>query len=566
MAIGTPGHAASFDVVVIGGGLAGLRAALEASLGGSVAVVSKVHPLRSHSVSAQGGINAALGHADPSDSWQEHVRDTIEGSDDLADPEAVEVMCRAGPEAVRELEHMGAVFSRTPDGRIAQRPFGGAGSPRTCYSSDRTGHDLLHTLYEQAMGRPIEFCDECFVTSLVHHRGRCVGCFAWDVAEGGMFALSARSTVLACGGHGQIYQHTTNSYNCTGDGAALALNAGAAVEDMEFVQFHPTALAGTDILVSEASRGEGGKLINGEGERFMRRYAPEEVDLAPRDVVARGIQTEIDQGRGVDGHVLLDITGLGERLIEERLPGTRRISVDFASVDPVKEPMPVHPAQHYSMGGVAVDVEGRTSLPGLLAAGECACVSVHGANRLGGNSLLEAVAFGRIAGRTALRVGGPDDPDLVASRLPAEAERLEALFRPGGPGDVPALREELQRTMSERFGIFRSGEDMLGGLERIRSIARKASRSTVRDGVRTYRQDLISLLELRNMALVAEAVALASLWREESRGSHCRTDRPERDDGRFRRHSLIRLDGGKCALASVPVGASGIRAVKGRMA
>ena len=349
------------------------------------------------------------------DNWHAHAFDTVKGSDYLADQDAVELMCRMAPDAVIELEHLGTVFSRQTDGKIAQRPFGGAGFPRTCYAADRTGHNILNTLYEQVLRRNVRVFEEYFVTSLATGGGRCIGCTALNVSDGDLHGFLAPATLLATGGFGRIYSRSTNALINTGEGASMAMRAGVALKDMEFVQFHPTSLFGTNILITEGARGEGGILLNRNGERFMERYAPVSKDLAPRDVVARAIYQEIDAGRGFDGgYVHLDLRHLGEELIAERLPGIRQIAIDFAGVDPVSEPVPVQPAQHYSMGGISVDITGATTLPGLYAAGECACVSVHGANRLGGNSLLETVVFGRMTAGTIIK-------DLSGACLPRDA-------------------------------------------------------------------------------------------------------------------------------------------------
>ncbi|MFW6144970.1 MAG: FAD-dependent oxidoreductase, partial [Candidatus Natronoplasma sp.] len=391
------------DVVIIGGGLSGLRAALAAGKeGADVAVLSKVHPLRSHSVAAQGGINASLGNVPEAedDDWEDHAFDTVKGSDYLADQNAVEVMCKDAEDVVLELEHMGTVFSRLEDGRIAQRPFGGAGVPRTCYAADRTGHNLLNTLFEQTVAESLDFYNEYFVTSLVVEDEKIQGCTAWDIERGGLVGFTSQVVVLATGGYGRIYNRSTNALINTGDGAHLAYEVGVPLEDMEFIQFHPTTLYGSNILMTEGARGEGGYLKNEEGERFMKDYAPEAMELAPRDIVARAIITETEEGRAFeDEYVHLDLRHLGKEKIEERLPGIRQIAQDFAGLDPVEEPIPVQPGQHYSMGGIDVNVNGETEIDGLYAVGECACVSVHGANRLGGNSLLETVVFGRRAGK-----------------------------------------------------------------------------------------------------------------------------------------------------------------------
>ena len=400
----------SHDILIIGGGLAGLRAAIEAKKAGrDVAILSKVHPLRSHSVAAQGGINAALDNvpAPMKDTWENHAFDTIKGSDYLADQDAVEVMCREGIERVIEMEHWGTLFSRTDDGKIAQRPFGGAGFPRTCYAADRTGHNLLHVLYEQVTGLQIPVYEEWYVLSLIVEQGRCEGVLALHFFEGRIIPIRAKAVILATGGYGRTYLRSTNAVINTGSGCFLAYQAGVPLEDMEFVQFHPTSLYGTNILITEGARGEGGYLLNAKGERFMERYTPHLMELGPRDIVARSIQTEIIEGRGFEGEfVYLDLRHLGRTKIMDRLPGIRQIAIDFAGIDPVLEPIPIQPAQHYSMGGIPTNIDGETPLPGLFAAGECACVSVHGANRLGGNSLLETVVFGARAGKKAAQKAG----------------------------------------------------------------------------------------------------------------------------------------------------------------
>ncbi|HMA05581.1 MAG TPA: FAD-dependent oxidoreductase [Methanomicrobiales archaeon] len=570
----------AWDAVVIGGGLTGLRAALRLSRAGlAVAVISKVHPLRSHSVAAQGGMNAALGNVPgedgTADSWENHAFDTVKGSDYLADQDAVALMCREAPATVVELEHMGTVWSRLPDGRIAQRPFGGAGFPRTCYAEDRTGHNVLHTLYQQVLGQGIPVFEEHFVTSLVTDAGRCTGCTALEIMTGAVRGFAARAVLLATGGFGRVFSRSTNALINTGDGMALALRAGAPLKDMEFVQFHPTSLHGTNILISEAARGEGGFLLNRHGERFMERYAPRALELAPRDVVARAIAEEIERGNGFGGgYVHLDLRHLGPAIIGERLPGIRQIALDFAGVDPVEQPIPVQPGQHYSMGGVDVDIAGRSGLPGLYAAGECACVSVHGANRLGGNSLLETVVFGRlVAGSMESDLKDLPEPrrEPIESAVRATGELIrEILGRTGGepggrkpegettgrsPGvDSPfPLIREVQETMFGHFGIFREGPPMEEGLRRIRGIRERASLASPGNREAAVNQALVRYLELEMMLLLAETVARGAIAREESRGSHFRRDFPKRDDERFLSHTIAGMREGEVSIGYKPV-------------
>ena len=535
----------SHEVIVIGGGLAGLRAALAAAKDGSdVAVVTKVHPLRSHSVAAQGGINAALRE---DDSVEAHAFDTVKGSDYLADQDAVMVLAREAPDRVREMEHWGTVFSRAEDGRIAQRPFGGAGFPRTAYAQDRTGHNLLHTLWEMALREGIRVYEEHFVTRIVASGGSAVGLITMDMREGQLHMMKARSVVIATGGYGRVFARSTNAIINNGDGAALALRAGVPLEDMEFIQFHPTTLYGTNILMSEGVRGEGGHLVNSDGERFMARYAAKAMELAPRDIVARSIQTEIDEGRGIDGrpYVHLDITHLGADRIRERLPGIREICIHFAGLDPIDTPIPVQPGQHYSMGGVACDVDGATDVAGLYAAGEAACVSVHGANRLGGNSLLETLVFGRRAGVAAAQhAATAREPDeaLLELALREEVVRInEVLARRSDirPGE---LKGRLQDIMFDHFGVFRDGSTMRRGLERVQLLKAEMETAGVDYQGRVFNQALITYLEVEFMVELAEVIAMGAIAREESRGSHSRTDHTHRDDENWLVHTMAYLD------------------------
>jgi succinate dehydrogenase flavoprotein subunit len=534
------------DILIIGGGLAGLRAAVEAKKRGrEVAILSKVHPLRSHSVAAQGGINAALDNAPApmKDSWENHAFDTIKGSDYLADQDAVEVMCREGIERVIEMEHWGTLFSRTEEGKIAQRPFGGAGFPRTCYAADRTGHNLLHTLYEQVMSLQITVYEEWYALSLVVEEGRCVGVLALNFFQGEITPIQATCILLATGGYGRIYLRSTNAVINTGSGCFLAYHAGVPLEDMEFVQFHPTSLYGTNILITEGARGEGGYLINAEGKRFMEQYAPHLMELGPRDIVARAIQTEITEGRGVNGEfVHLDLRHLGRAKIMDRLPGIRQIAIDFAGVDPILKPLPIQPAQHYSMGGIPTNVDGETSLPGLFAAGECACVSVHGANRLGGNSLLETVVFGARAGRKAsqkakIRKSGLRHT-LFQEHLRTFQSELVEIFERKGTDPCFQLREEMKSLMTYQVGMFRKESQLKMARERIIELKKRLLNIGVKQRDLAFNYEFIQYWELEGMLHLADVIVEGALARKESRGSHFRIDYPHRDDGHWLRHTL----------------------------
>lgn len=557
----------SHDILIIGGGLAGLRAAIEAKKSGrDVAILSKVHPLRSHSVAAQGGINAALGNAPApaKDTWENHAFDTIKGSDYLADQDAVEVMCREATERVIEMEHWGTLYSRNEDGKIAQRPFGGAGFPRTCYASDRTGHNLLHTLYEQVIGLHIPVYEEWVALSLVVEEGRCVGVLGLHFFEGRIIPIQAKAVILATGGYGRTYLRSTNAVINTGSGCFLAYQGGVPLEDMEFVQFHPTSLFGTNILITEGARGEGGYLINAKGERFMERYAPHLMELGPRDIVARGAQTEIDQGRGFEGgYVHLDIRHLGREKILDRLPGIRQIAMDFAGVDPVLEPIPIQPAQHYSMGGIPTNVDGETQLPGLFAAGECACVSVHGSNRLGGNSLLETLVFGKRAGRRAAEETGKERESshktVFQNHLRAFQSGVKEIFGREKEESTFLIRDEMKALMTSQVGIFRKESALLAAKEKIRELKKRFLRIGVKQIDLAFNNEFIQYWELEGMLLVAEAIVEGALARKESRGSHFRVDFPSRDDEHWLRHTLafktaegVKLDYKKVTITSYP--------------
>jgi len=559
-----------------------LRAAIEAhDAGCEVAVVSRVHPVRSHSVAAQGGINAALGnHPEAADdNPDKHAFDTVKGSDYLADQDAVEILTREAPDRIFEMEHWGCPFSRTPEGKIAQRPFGGAGYPRCCYAADRTGHALLHTMYEQTLKRHIKVYEEWQVVSLAVAEGRCYGLVALDLRTGRLEPMAAGAVIFGTGGAGRIYARSTNNIINTGSGMAIAYMAGVPLKDMEFIQFHPTSLFGNNVLMTEGARGEGGYLRNALGERFMARYAPKAMELAPRDITARAIQTEINEGRGFPGgYVHLDLTHLGAAKILERLPAIRDIAINFTGVDPIKEPIPIQPGQHYFMGGIDVNADGLSEVAGFYAAGECSCVSVHGANRLGGNSLLETIVFGRRAGAHAAAyvkgevgggsaggpaggsaagsAGGPAGASAgsgpgVPSREEAERvvlgtlaqtrKRVEWVLNADGPEDPAALRDELRENMFANVGLFREEKSMTKGLEKVRELRERYRRIGIRNHGRTYNLDWARNLELEGMLLVAEAIAAGALARKESRGSHFRTDYKERDDVNFLKHTVARL-------------------------
>ena len=526
------------DAVVLGGGLAGMRAALEAARGGvDVAMISKVYPTRSHSVAAQGGINAALSEED---SWTSHAFDTVKGSDYLADQDAAAALCRDAPGDILELERMGVAFNRRDDGRLAQRPFGGAGFPRTCFVADITGQVILHVIWEQTVKSNIASYDEWFAMSLIVEDGRCRGLVALDMKSGRLHTFEAKAVILATGGLGRVYEPSTNGLICTGDGMALAYRAGAALMDMEFTQFHPTTLFPSGVLITEGARGEGGHLLNSLGERFMPAYAPERLELASRDVVSRAEQVEIDAGRGENGCVMLDLRHLGKELIFTKLHQIYELAQDLAGVDMLTETVPIRPGMHYQMGGVKTDVDGRSALPGLYAAGECACVSVHGANRLGGNSLLETVVFGRRAGRTvAQEVEGEDFVNLSSASSRDQANRIDALLqRPERGIRAAALRREMGSSMQEQVGIFRNEAGLTRGLDALQDMKERYRDVSAQDKGSVFNTDLVSVLELDNMLDLAEVMTAASLARRESRGAHARLDFPNRDDENWLKHTL----------------------------
>ncbi len=544
------------DVIVVGAGCAGMRAAIEAKRRGvDVAVVSKLHPTRSHSGAAEGGINAALGNA-TDDSPDSHAFDTIKGSDYLGDQDAIQVMCEEAPSDIYELEHMGAIFSRAEDGRLAQRPFGAAGAPRTVYSADITGHVLIHVLYEQMVKYDIKVYEEFYCTKVVVDEGRCAGVVAWDTKQGGLHAIEANHVILATGGVGRMYYGTTNAFACTGDGMSLAWRAGVPLKDMEFLQFHPTTLKANGVLITEGCRGEGGYLRNKDGDRFMAKDAPNAMELASRDVVSRAEWKEIADGRGVDGCVLLDLTHLGWKKIKERLPGSRELAMDYAGVDPIEEPIPVRPGAHYMMGGIDVDVWGETMIPGLWAAGEVACVSVHGANRLGGNSLMETIVFGRRAGQAAAdRVleQGDTGARIEPAELADEDRRIAGVLNSDSGERPGAIREQLAKTMYDKAGVYRTEQVLLECQETVHELRERAKTLKLDDHGSVFNTDLVQALELQALLECADCLVTSAVARKESRGAHSRLDYTERNDDQWLRHSLNWHDDGQVRLDYRPV-------------
>ena len=537
------------DVVVVGAGLAGMRAAIAAhEAGADVALVTKIHPVRSHSGAAQGGINAALGN-ETEDSTENHTFDTVKGSDYLGDQDAIEILCENAPKEILQLEHWGAVFSRHEStGKIAQRPFGGAGFPRTCYAADVTGLVILHTLYTVCVKYQIPTYEEHFVCELVQDsRGGCCGVVSYDQVHGTVETIAAKAVVLATGGAGRVYRPSTNSHASTGDGMGLALRAGVPLKDMEFMQFHPTTLAANGVLVTEGARGEGGYLLNKDGERFMSRYAPNKLELASRDVVSRAEATEINEGRGIDGCVLLDLRHLGRERIMERLPQIRELAMAFAGTDPIEAPIPIRPGAHYHMGGVHVDSWGAAPhMPGLFAAGECSCVSVHGANRLGGNSLLETVVFGARAGEAAAHYSEESVNGRVSEASPAAAadfERgLRAMLERGSGPRQHELRDALADTMQEKVGVFRTGKDLEDARAVVADLRDRFKSVVVTDKGRTFNQSLVHTIETGWLLDLAACMVEGAVTRTESRGAHSRIDFPERDDENWMKHTLSYLE------------------------
>jgi fumarate reductase flavoprotein subunit len=538
----------TYDVLVVGGGLAGIRAAIAAVSTDptvSVALVSKVYPMRSHTVSAEGGCAAVLREPD---SFENHAFDTVKGSDYLADQDVVEVFVREAPLEVVQLEHWGCPWSREPDGRISVRPFGGMTTWRTCFAADKSGFHMLHTIFQTSLQHAqIHRYDEFFVTSLIAEDGRCQGVIGFDIRSGAVQPIAARAVVLATGGNGRVFAFTTNGSICTGDGIGLAYRAGVGLKDMEFVQFHPTGMPSTGILITEAVRGEGGYLLNAEGERFCARYVPNKMELGPRDIISRAMVSEFEAGRGFKGpygdYMHLDVRHLGAEVIDRKLPFMRELGLEYMGIDIAVDPIPVRPVEHYMMGGVDADIHGATPLPGLYAAGECANVGLNGANRLGSNSLPECLVFGAAAGRAAARYARErpaPTANPIAGLVSDERRRIERTYLDRGAGGdrVGVIREDLQRAMDRDAGVFRTGDGLERMAAELPALRERLDRAQIDDRSRTFNTELVQALELEFLLDSAETIVHSALARRESRGAHARRDFPERDDERYLAHTL----------------------------
>ena len=555
----------NYDVVVLGAGGSGLRAAVGLSEAGlKTACISKVFPTRSHTSAAQGGISAALGNMGEDD-WRWHMYDTVKGSDWLGDQDAIEYLCKEAPRAVVELERYGVPFSRTDDGKIYQRPFGGmtknygnGTAQRTCAAADRTGHAILHTLYGQALKQQTEFFIEYFALDLIMKNGECKGVIAWNLTDGTIHRFRSHITIIATGGYGKVYYSATSAHTCTGDGNAMVLRAGLPLQDMEFVQFHPTGIYGVGCLITEGVRGEGGFLVNGKGERFMERYAPNAKDLASRDVVSRSMEMEINEGRGVGknkDHINLHLDHIDKKVIDERLPGISEAAKTFANVDVSREPIPVVPTVHYNMGGIPTNYRAEVltlngsekTVPGLMAIGEAACVSVHGANRLGSNSLIDLVVFGRAAAKRAAELVKPGSPheEVSSSETDKCLERFDKIRNSNGSTKTSELRLEMQKTMQSKCAVFRTEKTLKEGVEQIRKPYEGMNDISVKDKSLLFNTDLVETLEFDNLISQALTTMDSAYNRKESRGAHAREDYTKRDDINFMKHTLAWQNGRK---------------------
>jgi succinate dehydrogenase / fumarate reductase flavoprotein subunit len=543
------------DVLVIGAGLAGMRAAIAArASGATTAIISKVHPVRSHSNAAQGGINAAL--TDRGDEWEDHAYDTVKGSDFLGDQDAIEVMCKAAGQALIDMEHFGVTFNRDDEGRLGTRAFGGQRRARTFFVGDFTGQALLHVMFEQLIKSGVRRYEEWFVSSLIIEEGKVCGVMALEIRTGQLYAIRAKTVIFCTGGFGRVFEPSTNALICTGDGTALAYNAGAELMDMEMVQYHPTTLAGSGVLISEAARGEGAYLLDKDGNRFMEKYAPNMMELASRDVVSRAEQTEINAGNGVDGCVFLDCRHLGEALIMEKLSQIREIGIDLVGHDMIKEPIPIRPGMHYAMGGIRTNIDGQTNLEGVYAAGECACVSVHGGNRLGANSLLDTIVFGERSGNHAAEASRDSEyvEFNVDEAVRKEEKRLQGfLDRPQNGDRIASVRLAMGESMNRNLAVYRNEEGMKATLSELKDIEKRYETVPVDNKGKLFNTDLIFALELGFMLDCATPIVMSALDRQDSRGAQARTDYPDRDDENWMKHLVIKRGASGSELSYAPV-------------